>query len=452
MRYSIIFLGTMVLHSGARAGAAEPQAPPPWQGNRVGISDEVLSPWTPIAVTREKLELWDRIYRFGKLPLPASVITCDAEMLAGPITLRGRVNGKPLSWTGSAAHILEARPQRARLGATADPEGLRCEGEASVEYDGMIRCDLRLYPRGGHATIEGLALEIPLAAPHAIFLHTWPGLAGADEETGSAGTRSAARMTRPEGRGFDVQLLVDGHPLAIRHIGGRRFVDALPGADYELRVTNPLPVRVAVALSVDGLNTIDARQSYAWDASKWLIRPHQTLTVSGWQVSTDRARRFYFTTERDSYAARLGRPADFGIVRAVFFRERQSPRMITPRTAEPSTARREAPRTAESLAAPPQTEDLRRWHDGDRHFGYEGGRAATGLGRPARSEVDLVEMRLERLPVAEVEIRYGYPATWDRPEAGPRPEPEPGIPPRGGPAEDPRFCPERAGMEGSRPG
>ncbi len=277
-----------------------------------------------------------------------------------------------------------------------------------------------------------------------------PGLAVPDEETGPAGDWSAV-MTRPERRGFDVQLLVDGRPLATHRIGGRCFVDAVPGADYELRVTNPLPVRVAVALSVDGLNTIDARQSDAWDASKWLIRPHQALTVSGWQVSTDRARRFYFTTERDSYAARLGRPADFGVVRAIFFRERQSPLVITPRTAEPS-ARREVPRTAESLASPPQTEDLRSWRDGDRRFGHEGGRAATGLGRPARSEVDVVEMRLERLPVAEVEIRYGYPPSWDRPEAGPRLGPEPGIPSRGGLAEDPRFCPERAGMEGWRPG
>jgi hypothetical protein len=184
------------------------------------------------------------------------------------------------------------------------------------------------------------------------------GLAVADEETGSLGARSAG-MTRPGRRGFDVQILVDGRSLATRRIGGHRFVDAVPGADYELRVTNPLTVRVAVALSVDGLNTIDARQSEPWDASKWLIRPHQTLTVSGWQVSTEYARRFYFTTERDSYAVRLGRTADYGVVRAVFFRERQSPLVITPRKAEPS-ARRDVPPMAESLASPPQTEDQRR--------------------------------------------------------------------------------------------
>jgi hypothetical protein len=278
-----------------------------------------------------------------------------------------------------------------------------------------------------------------------------PGLAVSDDETSPSGARSAG-MTRPERRGFDVQLLVDGRPLATRRIGGRRVVDAVPGADYEVRLTNPLPVPVAVALSVDGLNTIDARHSDAWDASKWLIRPHQTLTVSGWQVSTERARRFYFTTERDSYAARLGRPADFGVIRAVFFRERQSSLVITPRAAEPSTARQEVPSTAESLASPPQTEGLRRWHGGDRRFGYERDRAATGLGRPERSEVDVVDMGLERLPVAEEEIRYSYPPTWDRPETWPRLVPEPGIRARGGPAEDPRFCPERAGMAGSRPG
>ena len=276
-----------------------------------------------------------------------------------------------------------------------------------------------------------------------------PGLAVPDEETGRSGARSAG-MTRPGRRGFDVQILVDGRPLATRYIGGRCFVDAVPGADYELRLTNPLPVRVAVALSVDGLNAIDARQSDAWDASKWLIRPHQTLTVSGWQVSTERARRFYFTTERDSYAARLGRPADFGVVRAVFFRERQSPLVIAPRTAG-SSADREGLRMAGSLASPRQTEGLQRWRDGDRRFGYEGGRAATGLGRPAGSEVDVVDMRLERLPVGEVEIHYAYPPSWDRPETWPPLGPESGIPPRGGSTKDPRFCPEPRGEEGPWP-
>src|SRR3954452_18345384 len=82
--------------------------------------------------------------------------------------------------------------------------------------------------------------------------------------------------------GFHVEVLVAGRPLEAEDRDGLRFVRAVAGADYELRITNPLPMRVAVALSVDGLNTIDARSTGVWDASKWIVHPYQPLTVSGW--------------------------------------------------------------------------------------------------------------------------------------------------------------------------
>ena len=136
---------------------------------------------------------------------------------------------------------------------------------------------------------------------------------------------------RPWTGGFDVQVLVGGRTLSQETAGGERRVEAVAGAEYELRLTNPLPERVAVAVSVDGLNVIDARHTTAWDASKWVIHPHGTLTLSGWQVGPERARRFYFTTERDAYATRIGRPGDFGVISAVFYRERRPIAEIIPR-------------------------------------------------------------------------------------------------------------------------
>src|SRR6267378_2676603 len=121
---------------------------------------------------------------------------------------------------------------------------------------------------------------------------------------------------------FDVQVMVDGRPLEEYAARGRTYVQAIEGAEYELRIRNPLPVRVAVALSVDGLNSIDARHTTAWEASKWVIGPYQTIHISGWQVSSERARHFYFTTERDSYGAKLGQTANLGVISAVFFSER----------------------------------------------------------------------------------------------------------------------------------
>src|SRR4029079_12044992 len=66
----------------------------------------------------------------------------------------------------------------------------------------------------------------------------------------------------------DVEILVNGVPQARYAHDGRWYVEALKGREYAIRLRNPYPVRVAVALSVDGLNTIDARESTASAAPK----------------------------------------------------------------------------------------------------------------------------------------------------------------------------------------
>jgi hypothetical protein len=193
---------------------------------------------------------------------------------------------------------------------------------------------------------------------------------------------------------FELDVLVDGRRLAEHNGRGRIYVEAERGEEYELRLRNPSGERVAVALSVDGLNTIDADQTSAWNASKWVIEPYETITISGWQMSSERARKFYFTTERDSYAAKLGRKADVGVITAVFFRERR--RQPIPITREKSATTG----NAQSSAAEPA---LRA--DGEMS---RADRAATGIGRSVRHDVREIDMELESRPVAEVTLRYEY--------------------------------------------
>ena len=119
-----------------------------------------------------------------------------------------------------------------------------------------------------------------------------------------------------------IDILVNGVPQKHYEHQGRWYVEALKGREYAIRLRNPYPVRVAVALSVDGLNTIDARHTTAGDARKWVIEPYQTITISGWQVNSAEARRFEFTTEARSYGQALGQTANLGVISAVFFKER----------------------------------------------------------------------------------------------------------------------------------
>ncbi|HSK63514.1 MAG TPA: hypothetical protein VK893_06730 [Pyrinomonadaceae bacterium] len=200
---------------------------------------------------------------------------------------------------------------------------------------------------------------------------------------------------------FELEVLVDGRPLREYHSRGRTYVEGLRGEEYELRLRNSSAERVAVALSVDGLNTIDARQTSPWNSSKWVIEPYQTITIAGWQMSSERARRFYFTTERDSYAAKLGQRGNPGVISAVFFRERNRPVPIIRPRPNPSTSDAESMGRAEAPAsAKPAGRDNR--------AARRESEAATGIGRSVRNDVEWVEMELDSRPVAELTVRYEY--------------------------------------------
>jgi hypothetical protein len=216
------------------------------------------------------------------------------------------------------------------------------------------------------------------------------------------------RLTRPY-QNFQVEVLVNGRSLAEYYARGRTYVEALQGAEYELRLRNSSPDRVAVALSVDGLNTIDARHSSAWNASKWVIEPYQTITISGWQMSSERARRFYFTNERDSYGAKLGQTQNLGVISAVVFRERRRVSTVTPpypiyrdKMDREESARPENTPSAKSRGVEQSRDNRAVAPAPDDEY------AATGIGRNVRHDVRWVDMDLESRAAGEVTVRYEY--------------------------------------------
>src|SRR4051794_33078237 len=202
---------------------------------------------------------------------------------------------------------------------------------------------------------------------------------------GTAAPQDPPERTTKAYPNFQLEVVVKGRPLTEYYARGRTYVEALQGAEYELRLRNDSPDRVAVALSVDGLNSIDARHTSAWNSSKWVIEPYGSITISGWQMSTERARRFYFTDEADSYGAKLGRTENLGVIAAVVFRERPSRIIVPPRPifrdddrARPAKEKAPSERAdsrsgeaARSSSAPVTNDDY----------------AATGIGRSVRNDV-----------------------------------------------------------------
>lgn len=196
--------------------------------------------------------------------------------------------------------------------------------------------------------------------------------------------------------GFGLSVLVNDDARQEYPRGRTVYIEAVRGAEYSLRLTNPMPYRVAVALSVDGLNTIDARHTAARSGAKWVLEPYETTVISGWQVSDRAARRFFFTGEKHSYGALLGQTDNLGVIEAVFFREVQPVATWSPREDQSNAgASKDAPSAprAQNAAAEGKLSDEN---------------AATGMGDRTRHEVQRVDIALEDRPAASIRIRYEF--------------------------------------------
>lgn len=257
--------------------------------------------------------------------------------------------------------------------------------------------------------------------------------------------------------GVSMELKLDGRSMTEYRSGSKSYVEARKGRNYSIVLKNNTGARVAVALAVDGLNSIDAKHTAAIDAKKWVLGPYETATIAGWQVDGEYARKFVFTSEDKSYGAWLGQTSNLGVISAVFYAERPGPVCCTPTPYEPygrydrggddadgvaelevderrREGQAESPRSPASTRKAPQAEPIRdtastadsgeRMQSGSVRRGSGSGgsgkvadsrpakkseeRAATGMGSRTRHHVEWVAFDLDPEPLASFDVRYAY--------------------------------------------
>jgi hypothetical protein len=211
-----------------------------------------------------------------------------------------------------------------------------------------------------------------------------------------------------------MQVLVNGTPLPEHYHKGTTYLEAIKGKEYAIRITNPIGARVAVALSVDGLNSIDARHTEACSGRKWVLGPYESIVISGWQMNSRQARRFFFTTEDQSYGARLGQMKNLGIISAAFFKEKarrpKKPIHIQPAVQTPvgSKSQEDLKEKAEGEQADMHRLQSEQNESHAKALNPAEEYAATGIGERMSHEVRWIQMNLEERPFAVVNLRYEF--------------------------------------------
>jgi hypothetical protein len=118
-----------------------------------------------------------------------------------------------------------------------------------------------------------------------------------------------------------MDILVDGRPLpTVQHAGKTYLPVPRMEEEYQIRVWNHGPRRVAAVVSVDGLSVITG-QPASENGPGYLVTPYDHILIKGWRRSLDNVAAFRFVERDKSYASLMGKPENIGVIGLVAFEE-----------------------------------------------------------------------------------------------------------------------------------
>jgi hypothetical protein len=146
----------------------------PWRDLRVGESEEVPPPWTPLRSERMadgvvRIDCWNRTYFFDS-PVPGAIRNGGVDQLAGPIRIVATVDGEELQWDSREISEFHRSDTEVRFRSSMQAGPLRGESETYVEYDGMMWTEITIVPTEP-TRVEKLELVVPIDARYASLKH-----------------------------------------------------------------------------------------------------------------------------------------------------------------------------------------------------------------------------------------------------------------------------------------
>jgi hypothetical protein len=131
----------------------------PWEGNKLGLSDIVVSPFTPIRVARNEVETVLRKHRVNGAGLWDQVVADKKPLLKAPMRLEATINGKRVTAQGKLT-LTSHKATQATTQAVWQAGALKGRTQSIWDYDGVMKTTFTLEP--ATQKVDSLTLVIPL--------------------------------------------------------------------------------------------------------------------------------------------------------------------------------------------------------------------------------------------------------------------------------------------------
>ena len=129
------------------------------------------SPIPPLSLSPIRIDCWGRSYDYSGSLFPRSIRAQDAEVLAAPIALVATLAGKEVPIQAAAKQSVVPAPHQVEIDALANVRGVTARVRSHLEYDGCIKVEIALSPEKAPVLLDGLELRIPVRPDRALYYH-----------------------------------------------------------------------------------------------------------------------------------------------------------------------------------------------------------------------------------------------------------------------------------------
>ena len=141
---------------------------PEWFGNKIGVTDEVPTPWTPVRVDADRVSVTEREYRLAPTGLPRQISALGENLFASPPRLIAEVGGRETAWECKALEEVRRKPGQIVWHLDGRAGSLRLQGTLTVEFDGFALWDFTVQGKEP-VVVDSLRMEFPFKRQRALY-------------------------------------------------------------------------------------------------------------------------------------------------------------------------------------------------------------------------------------------------------------------------------------------
>lgn len=108
-----------------------------WQNNTVGVSDKVIAPWTPMALNKGMLTMWNKTYALNGLGLADKIVNAGQRQL-NSMKIIAVLNGKEVEVKASKAQMVKQTEAALDFTGSGQAGDLQLSVKTHTEFDGYV--------------------------------------------------------------------------------------------------------------------------------------------------------------------------------------------------------------------------------------------------------------------------------------------------------------------------